>query len=558
MKRSLRVLILLGLCILIPIGAYFWATGIFSTSYAYRSPLRNHPPQPGASLGEAPSGRVVIVLIDALRYDTSMNASVMPTLNRLRNEGASATMHSRPPSFSEPGYTTIMTGAWPEINDGPTFNLDYAEIPTWTQDNLFSAAHRAGLGTAISGYYWFEKLVPQQDVDESFYTPGEDAKADSDVMAAALPWLENGNASFVLIHLDQVDYAGHHLGGPKSASWNKAAAEVDSDLAEIAAKLDFSQDTLIVLSDHGQIDAGGHGGQEPVTLTEPFVMTGARVIPGKYPDIQMVDIAPTIAALLNLNLPAADQGQVLTGMIQLPESVLSILPGAIKQQQTHLVEDYASALGMTVDAVKMPTGSDVAQYQAYMASLRDARILSQEILRAALLALLLALIIDLLVRNAKNGSLWWIAAGLVFVALFNYRYGIWDGKTYSVSSINSESELILYVAITAGIAFLIAWLFDALGQRTFWKKPLDAASTTAGLTLTILFVAALPVFWSFLRNGVLTTWTLPDYLSNYLGLLGLLQIIAAGAFGLAAILLTSGISWLINQKTISRVKGTKK
>jgi hypothetical protein len=160
--------------------------------FNYRSPLRNSPPVPGAPLGTQLTRRVVIVLIDALRTDTALNSQVMPYLNELRSQGASATMHSQPPSYSEPGYTTLLTGAWPDINDGPAVNLDYEEIPTFTQDDIFSAAHRLSLRTAISGYYWFEKLVPQQAVDTGFYTPGEDAAADQDVMNAARRRLPTG------------------------------------------------------------------------------------------------------------------------------------------------------------------------------------------------------------------------------------------------------------------------------------------------------------------------------------------------------------------------------
>jgi len=147
---------------------------------------------------------MVIVLVDGLRVDTAANQAVMPHLNELRNLGASAVMHSRAPSFSEAGYSTLMIGAWPEINDGPIFNLEYDQIPTWTQDNLFSAAHRKGVQTAVSGYYWFEKLLPPQDVDLHFYTPKIDRTADQDVLAAALPWLQADDAGLVLIHLDQV------------------------------------------------------------------------------------------------------------------------------------------------------------------------------------------------------------------------------------------------------------------------------------------------------------------------------------------------------------------
>ncbi len=182
--------------------------------YAYRSPLHANPPQPGKPLGQPLTRRVVIVLIDALRADTAEKPDVMPYLEELRARGASATMHSQPPSYSAPGYSVIFIGAWPDISDGPAINNKYEDMPTWTQDNLFSAAHRLGLKTAVSGYNFFEKLIPQEAVSDSFYTAGEDAAADREVLNAALPWLEQGEHQLVLIHIDQVDYAGHYEGGP--------------------------------------------------------------------------------------------------------------------------------------------------------------------------------------------------------------------------------------------------------------------------------------------------------------------------------------------------------
>ena len=97
----------------------------------------------------------------------------------------------------------------------------------------------------------------------------------------------------MLIHLDQVDYAGHHEGGPMTHGGMQLQHRVDELLKEIASAMDLNQDTLLVVSDHGQIDRGGHGGQDPIVLLEPFVLVGKGVIPGKYGDIQMVDVAPT-------------------------------------------------------------------------------------------------------------------------------------------------------------------------------------------------------------------------------------------------------------------------
>ena len=108
-KWFFGILLLLG----IAAGAYFWATGMISSNFDYRSPLKDSPPPAGKILGEPSSSRVVIVLIDALRYDTSINSDLMPTLNRIREIGASARMHIRPPSFLFLVYTTLLTGAWP-------------------------------------------------------------------------------------------------------------------------------------------------------------------------------------------------------------------------------------------------------------------------------------------------------------------------------------------------------------------------------------------------------------------------------------------------------------
>ena len=228
-----------------------------------------------------------------------------------------------------------------------------------------------GLKTAISGYYWFEKLVPQDAVDAGFYTPGEDRLADNQVVAAALPWLAIGDYQLVLIHLDQVDYAGHHEGGPQDPRWDEAAHRADDLIRQIAATLDLTQDTLLVVSDHGQIDRGGHGGDELVTLTEPFVLAGAGVVPGRYADIQMVDVAPTLAALLGTNLPASTQGRPLVEMLEQTPEQLAALQERSVAQQASLLAAYSKAIG---EPVKSPADGTVATAQRLLEDARSNRL----------------------------------------------------------------------------------------------------------------------------------------------------------------------------------------
>jgi hypothetical protein len=550
MKTPLRLILGILVCLILAAGAYFWATGLLDSLYAYRSPLHNQPPAPGQAIGQPAARRVVFVLIDALRADTSLKTDVMPFLNELRQKGASATMHSRPPSYSEPGYSVLLTGAWPDVSDGPTINLDYDLIPTWTQDNLFSAAHRAGLKTAVSGYYWFQKLIPQDAVDFSFYTPGEDKAADRQVVDAALPWLKQMNGELVLIHIDQVDYAGHHEGGPIDPRWDAAARRADDLLREIAATLALDKDVLFICSDHGQIDRGGHGGQDPITLVEPFVLVGAGIKPGVYPDVQMVDVAPTLAALLGTNLPASNQGEPLTAMMTLTPERSAAIQTSLDAQQNRLLAAYTNAIA--VKASPPTGGASVASTQAAMSQALNGR-LNQERWPRFLLALLVLLLpVVFWLRKGKAGwprtRVWLLAGALLYTLLFNFRYVVLSHRTYSLSSVTGASDLILYSALNVAIALVITWLVIVFAKKAFSSPPSAAAELVLDLVLTTLYVLMLPVLFSYGLNGALVTWALPEFASTFLGFLSLIQALIVAVLGLLLCGITAGVAVLVRHK----------
>ena len=548
MKANRWILTGIVACLILSAGAYFWATNLINSLYAYRSPLQQAPPTPG----EAPlppgtlTHRVVFVLVDGLREDTALQAEIMPFLSELRSQGAWASMHSRPPSYSEPGYSVLFTGAWPELSDGPTINLEYEDIPTWTQDNLFSAAQRAGVRTAVSGYYWFEKLIPQAAVNLSFYTEGEDREADRKVVDEALPWLQGDLAGLVLIHLDQVDYAGHHEGGPSDTNWAAAARRSDDLLREIAAQLDLSHDTLVVCSDHGHIDAGGHGGQDAITLVEPFVLFGAGVQPGHYADIDMADVAPTLAVLLGANLPAASQGQPLSGMLSLTSEQRTSIQDALLKQQQQLLGNYLVASGISFpetsasDAVRLIANSGyagdgenpTASHQAALELARQER-LNRERLPRAILSLAAALLPLLFIFVTwRRESAWLLAGAGLFMLLFNLIYAVIAGRTYSLSSVTGAGDLILSVGGMAFLAFLASWILVLWRLDAFRKGSHYAAGISLWLALFSIYLLSLPVLLNFTINGLLVGWTLPDFSSMFLAFLALIQILFVGVLGM--------------------------
>ncbi len=533
MKKNLWIVLGILGCLAIAAIAYFWTSGLMDSVYAYRSPLKENPPSPGQAIGEPMTRRVVFVLIDGLREDTSLKPEVMPFLNELRQQGAWARMHSRPPSYSAPSYAVLLTGAWPDISDGPAMNPEGNEIPTFTQDDIFSAAHRSGLKTAVSGYFWFEGLIPQEAVDAVFSTRGEDAAADREVVDTTLPWLQSKKYPLVLIHIDQVDYAGHHEGGARDPRWDAAARRADDLLREVVAVLDLEQDTILVLSDHGHIDRGGHGGQDAIVLLEPFVLAGKGVKPGHYPDVQMVDVAATIGALLGTNIPASSQGHVLTDMLAIDEERTTVIRDLVAYQQIQLEQTYVPAIGQKATKVLVEPGKDVVDtYQQAMDKARNARLIKERIPRFVIALIILFIPTYVLFRRRGHTVAWLLGGGLLYILLFKIRYSVLEGRTYSLSSVISQSDLITFNAVTAAIALTIAWLAVMLILGAFRQGPRRGAETVLGLVFTTLYLLSLPILGSYALNGALVTWTLPDYASMFMGFISLVQSLMVAVVGL--------------------------
>ncbi len=536
MRFCHRVL-LAGLIILVFSGlSGAKATLLLYELFHYRSPLRSTPPSSGVIFQPALTDKIVIILLDGLRVDTAANATLMPELERLRNLGASATMISRPPSYSEPGYATILTGAWPDINDGPAFNLEYGEIPALTQETIFSISKAANLTTAISAYYWFEELVPQEQVDLSFYTPGEDSEADRAVVDAAMPWLKDSSFNLLIIHLDQIDFAGHYEGGGISSRWDEAASRSDHLLAELAATIDLSTTTLLVFSDHGHIDAGGHGGHDEITLEEPFVAAGLGIIPGKYEDIQMVDLAPTIAILLGTSLPSSSEGKPLIDMLTLSNEQQRTIHVLHDIQQKELIETYASALGM----MDLSRVNGMTDGQSAVAIIQSNYLSDGRVIRSILAGLFLAAVIYGGFRK-RPYIIPALVGTVVFVLSFHLFYSVIPDRPYSFSIITSPESFILD-AITCAIGAFLITSIPAAYMINLWRcNPANIVWICLGFTMIMLLAAAGPALWYFILYGPSIQKVLPDIGLLFRAMLSLVEVMTVGVTGLVI----TFINWLL-------------
>ena len=119
-----------------------------------------------------------------------------------------------------------------------------------------------------------------------------------------------------------------------------------------------------------------------------------------------------------------------------------------------------------------------------------------------------------------------------YLLVFNIKYILIDHKTYSLSSVIDATNLIASTALTTLLALFVAWLIVILGTKIYQLKPRKAADLTLKFVFTTLSIISIPIIVHYVINGATVTWTLPNFLISFLGLIFLIQTLMVAAIGL--------------------------
>jgi hypothetical protein len=293
---------------------------------AERSPVIAENPLPRLAR------RVFVVIVDGLRLDHS----ALPYLDELRQRGASTVAAAQYPTWSRPSYVTILTGAPPAASGVRTNHVPWAV----TLDTLMDRARAAGLRVAqASDIGMLPPLFLRGDrvplpirgieyamTDDVVHPPPgmqwpfDDVRKASSLadLARSISALVSGDAELVLVLAGDVDRAGHAHGGASEA-YAAAARRVDAALRDALAGVDLRRDAIVVTSDHGHSARGGHGGDEPEVIRVPIIIAGSGAARGPRVTLaRLVDVAPTVAALLGIPAPGHGLGRTLVELLELP------------------------------------------------------------------------------------------------------------------------------------------------------------------------------------------------------------------------------------------------
>ena len=295
---------------------------------------------------EPVSKKVIFVIVDGIPEDV-IDSVATPNLDKIIAEGGitKATMggekdgYSQTPTISAVGYNSLLTGVWankhnvwgnsiknPNYNYASIFRLYKDQFPegktaifsTWLDNRTKLAGDGLPQTDHLSIDYYFDGL----EVDTVNYPHDEERKfiylIDEEVSKEAAKSISEIAPDLSWVYLEYTDDISHKFGN--SPQFVDAVQKADVQIGRIwdaisHREANFNEDWLIVITtDHGREDDGyGHGGQSTRERSIWIVTNSENTNPHFEEVGQTVDILPSIANFLELEIPKA-QAMELDGV----------------------------------------------------------------------------------------------------------------------------------------------------------------------------------------------------------------------------------------------------
>lgn len=521
-------------CVALGYGAYTLAGISWDAVVSYESPYARLDLPPTAD-GAVESSRTVLVIIDGLRLDASRN---MGTLERLRNYGSDLVLTAPQPSLSYPNWTTILSGASPYIS-GVVTNWHEGPAPVET---VFDTLQRAGRTTVFVGPEDFEQLFGVSVKTTANYMRKWDKRyMTAEYVDAALALVAEHDPQALIVHLPDVDEAGHAQGGA-SAGYSQTVARIDADLGRLVDRLQDGHTTFVVVADHGHIDTGGHGGWEAEATQVPCIVAGPGVGLGAGTG-PLEGVAPTFAVLTGSPTPRFARAPAFEQAFSGPRtSDAERTAAAVDVLATAHEGVVLGALGSTARAVSNGAAAEGLSGEAKIDAAEQTRLSvdRSDRLLFALMIGIAGLIPLLLIGVSSWRALVASAAGVAaYYLVYNLLFFVVHGYRWSLSAFNSEDRIAAWMnmrlveaAVAALVAAAVAGLVYPLLRHS--PKPARGRYLAGWLTLgpasalATLGTLVLQVAWFFWAWGIFPVWRLPDLRWGFKYDLDLIQATAIG------------------------------
>ncbi len=294
----------------------------------------------GAADGQANKKKAVFIIVDGIPADVIEKLD-LPNFDAIKKEGGYSKAivggekggYSQTPTISAVGYNSILTGTWankhnvwgneikaPNYNYYNIFRLFKEQFPgkrtgifsSW-QDNRTKLV---GEGLPDAGNIKFDFKFDGLELDTLNYPHDDNSdymhRIDEKVADEASQNILTFAPDLSWVYLEYTDDMGHKYGD--SPQYYKAISYADQQVGRIWRSIqlrqqNYNEDWLIIITtDHGrdQKTGKGHGGQSERERAG-WIVTNAKDLNSYFKEQKssIVDIMPTIARFMNINLPAS-------------------------------------------------------------------------------------------------------------------------------------------------------------------------------------------------------------------------------------------------------------
>ncbi len=308
LQRALLAAVLLAIAWLAPLARHRWIQHVIHDDAPPSDPLVLAP---GAGPPLPPADRVRVLLIDGL---TASVAAKQLHFRAACARGADLVIDVGFPTVSLPVESVLWSGLTQQqsgymVRSDTPLVPPLAGIPARVAGSIAIAEDHGWIVRSLG----FAHTEPAAD-------PNDPAK-DSEPEAWRGQWLLHARAAvastakLVFVHILRVDTAGHRAGRESPLYW-VAAGTADSMLEGLMAQAPGAR--WFLLSDHGHMPSGGHGGAEPELRQVEGCIVGPGVIARRGGPVHLVDVARALADSLGVTLDARSHGRAFGAALSAP------------------------------------------------------------------------------------------------------------------------------------------------------------------------------------------------------------------------------------------------
>ncbi|XP_053676806.1 GPI ethanolamine phosphate transferase 3 [Anopheles nili] len=279
-----------------------------------------------------PKARVILLVIDALRYDFGLydaentrpapyenNLPIMSELLRKHPENSRRLKFvADPPTTTMQRLKGITTGSLPTFID---IGSNFAS-PEINEDNLIDQLVRANRTTVFLGDSTWTDLFPNRFTREyphpSFNIYDLDT-VDSAIEKQLPREMARNDWDMIVAHFLGVDHCGHRY-GPSHDEMRRKLREMNEVIRNVTERM-ADGTTLIVIGDHGMTKTGDHGG-DTADEVDALLFAYSKGSPlltrgydGSADTMQQIDLVPTLATILGVPVPYSNLGQIIFQLV---------------------------------------------------------------------------------------------------------------------------------------------------------------------------------------------------------------------------------------------------